>query len=57
MESIHIMIFPTADLFFFMNRLVNRTVFITGASAGIGEATAKAFASYGAHLVKLQIDN
>ncbi len=33
-----------------MNRIQNRHVFITGASAGIGEACARCFASYGARL-------
>jgi len=34
-----------------MNRIKGKTVLITGASAGIGEATARTFASYGARLV------
>lgn len=34
-----------------MNRIKGKTALITGASAGIGEATARAFASYGANLV------
>jgi NADP-dependent 3-hydroxy acid dehydrogenase YdfG len=34
-----------------MNRIKGKTVLITGASAGIGEACAQAFASYGADLI------
>jgi serine 3-dehydrogenase len=34
-----------------MNRIKGKTVLITGASAGIGEASARAFASFGANLV------
>lgn len=34
-----------------MNRIKGKTVLVTGASAGIGEATARAFASMGANLV------
>lgn len=34
-----------------MQSLAEKTVFITGASAGIGEATARAFAAKGAHLI------
>ncbi len=34
-----------------MNRIQGKTVLITGASAGIGEACARAFASYGADLI------
>jgi 3-hydroxy acid dehydrogenase/malonic semialdehyde reductase len=34
-----------------MNRINGKTVLVTGASAGIGEATARAFASFGANLV------
>ena len=34
-----------------MNRIKGKTVLITGASAGIGEASARAFASFGAHLI------
>jgi 3-hydroxy acid dehydrogenase/malonic semialdehyde reductase len=34
-----------------VNRIVGRTVLITGATAGIGEACARAFASFGARLV------
>ena len=34
-----------------MNRIKGKTVLITGASAGIGEASARAFASYGANLI------
>jgi serine 3-dehydrogenase len=34
-----------------MNRIKGKTVLITGASAGIGEASARAFASYGAELI------
>jgi 3-hydroxy acid dehydrogenase/malonic semialdehyde reductase len=34
-----------------MNRIKGKTVLITGASAGIGEASARAFASYGADLI------
>ena len=34
-----------------MHRIKGMTVLITGASAGIGEACAQAFASYGAHLI------
>jgi serine 3-dehydrogenase len=34
-----------------MNRIEGKTVLITGASAGIGEASARAFASFGASLI------
>jgi NADP-dependent 3-hydroxy acid dehydrogenase YdfG len=34
-----------------VNRIVGKTVLITGATAGIGEACARAFASFGARLV------
>ncbi|MDH5589077.1 MAG: SDR family NAD(P)-dependent oxidoreductase [Gemmatimonadota bacterium] len=34
-----------------MNRLIGKRVLITGASAGIGESCARAFASHGAHLL------
>jgi len=34
-----------------MNRIKGKTVLITGASAGIGEASARAFASFGADLI------
>ena len=34
-----------------MNRIKGKTVLITGASAGIGEASARAFASFGANLI------
>lgn len=34
-----------------MNRIKGKTVLITGASAGIGEACARSFASYGADLI------
>lgn len=34
-----------------MNRIKGKTVLVTGASAGIGEATARAFASFGVTLV------
>jgi len=34
-----------------MNRIKGKTVLITGASSGIGEASARAFASYGANLI------
>jgi len=34
-----------------MNRIEGKTVLVTGASSGIGEATARAFATMGAHLV------
>ncbi len=34
-----------------MNRISGKTVLVTGASAGIGEATAKSFASLGANLI------
>jgi 3-hydroxy acid dehydrogenase/malonic semialdehyde reductase len=34
-----------------MNRIEGKTVLITGASAGIGEASARAFASFGADLI------
>ena len=34
-----------------MNRLAGKRVLITGGSAGIGEACARAFASHGAHLL------
>ncbi|MDA0310946.1 MAG: SDR family NAD(P)-dependent oxidoreductase [Gemmatimonadetes bacterium] len=34
-----------------MNRLIGKRVLITGASAGIGEACARAFAAQGAHLL------
>lgn len=36
-----------------MNRLQGKTVLVTGASAGIGEATARAFASFQANLILL----
>ncbi len=36
-----------------MNRIKDKLVLITGASAGIGEACARSFAGYGAHLVLL----
>lgn len=36
-----------------MNRLQGKTVLITGASAGIGEATARSFASFQANLILL----
>jgi 3-hydroxy acid dehydrogenase/malonic semialdehyde reductase len=36
-----------------MNRLQGKTVLVTGASAGIGQATARAFASYGSNLILL----
>jgi 3-hydroxy acid dehydrogenase/malonic semialdehyde reductase len=36
-----------------MNRIQGKTVLITGASAGIGQATARAFASFGANLLLL----
>lgn len=34
-----------------MNRIQGKTVLITGSSSGIGEASARAFASQGAHLI------
>ncbi len=34
-----------------MNRIKGKTVLITGASSGIGEASARSFASYGANLI------
>ena len=34
-----------------MNRIKGKTVLVTGASAGIGEACARSFASYGANLI------
>jgi len=34
-----------------MNRIKGKTVLITGASAGIGQASARAFASFGANLI------